>query len=108
MAPLDPLLGIDAAVMRRTLDGAHPEGWVPEQKISLEDALRAYTVTNAYAGFQEDSVGTLEAGKAADFVVLSEDLLEVSPARIRYVEVLATVIGGERVYEAPVSLPTGD
>ncbi len=106
VAPLDPLLGIDAAVTRRTLDGGHPDGWVPEQKIGVEEALRAYTAANAYAGFQEDLLGTLEVGKAADFVVLSDDLLEIDPIRIPEVRVLATVVDGERVFEA--TPPRGD
>ena len=100
VAPLDPLEGIYAAVTRRTLDGANPGGWVPHQKITLEQALVAYTAANAYAGFQEDSAGTLEVGKVADFVALSADLFELDATAIRDVSVLATVIGGEVVHEA--------
>ncbi|MDH3403851.1 MAG: amidohydrolase [Acidobacteriota bacterium] len=101
VAPIEPLLGIYAAVTRRTTDGAHPGGWVPEQKVTVEQALRAYTAANAYAGFQEESLGTLEAGKLADFVVLSRDLLAVDPASIPEVRVLRTVVGGATVYEEP-------
>src|SRR5713226_4542257 len=80
VAPLSPLAGIDAAVNRRTLDGKHPEGWIPEQKIRVEEALRAYTTTAAFAGFEEKEKGTLATGKLADFVVLSRDPLSI-PAR---------------------------
>ena len=78
VAPINPLDGIYAAVTRRTIDGANPDGWVPEQKISLNDALRAYTVTNAFAGYQEDRLGSLEIGKLADFVVLSRRFIRTS------------------------------
>ena len=69
------LLGIDAAVNRRTLDGKHPEGWFPEQKIRVAEAIEAYTLTSAYAAFQEKDRGSLEVGKLADLVVLSRDIL---------------------------------
>ncbi len=85
---------------RRTLDGAHPEGWVPEQKIDLDEALRAYTVGGAYAAFEEELKGTLEAGKLADLVVLDRDLFAIDPVEIRDAEVVATVVGGRVVHEA--------
>jgi predicted amidohydrolase YtcJ len=100
VAPLNPLLGIDAAVNRRTLDGKHPGGWFPEQKITAAEAVEAYTLTSAYAAFQERDRGSLEAGKLADFVVLSRDVL--SPAESDHIakaEVLVTVVGGRVVYE---------
>jgi len=100
VAPLNPLEGLYAAVTRRTLDDAHPEGWVPKEKIGVEEALRAYTAANAYAGFQEDLLGTLEPGKQADFVALSENLFEIDPATIKDVRVLRTVIEGQVRYEA--------
>lgn len=99
VAPINPLLGIYAAVTRRTLDGANPDGWVPEQRISVEEALKSYTVNNAYAGFSDGFTGTLRPGYRADFVVLSENLLQVDPVRIPEVEVVTTVIGGEVVFE---------
>lgn len=99
VAPIDPLLGIYAAVTRRTIDGANPNGWVPEEKITVAEALRAYTRHNAYAGFQDDSLGTLERGKWADFVVLNRNLFDVRPASIDDVEVLRTVIAGVVRYE---------
>jgi predicted amidohydrolase YtcJ len=100
VAPLSPLDGIYAAVTRRTLDGKNPGGWVPEQKITVEEALRAYTAGGAWAGFQEDRLGTLETGRLADFVVLSDDLFRIDPNEIRNVRVLRTVIGGREIYEA--------
>lgn len=100
VAPLSPLEGVYAAVTRRTIDGANPEGWQPQEKITVEEALTAYTVTNAYAGFVDDTAGTLEAGKRADFVVLSDDPRRVDPAAIRDIRVLSTTIGGETVHSA--------
>ncbi|HEY8468788.1 MAG TPA: amidohydrolase [Longimicrobiales bacterium] len=99
VAPIDPLLGIYAAVTRRTIDGANPDGWVPEQKITVEEALRAYTAANAYGAFMEKELGTLEPGKRGDLVVLSENILEIDPARIPEVKVDFTVIEGSVVYE---------
>jgi len=98
VAPLDPIAGIYAAVTRRTLDDKNPNGWYPEQKISVEDALRCYTVNNAYAGFQENKLGKLKAGMLADFVVLSGDLFTVPPEKIRDIKVLRTIVNGKEVY----------
>ncbi len=100
VAPAKPLEGIYAAVTRRTLDGAHPDGWVPSQKISVEEALHAYTTGAAYASFEEDSKGQLAPGMLADFVVLDRDLFTIEPEEIRDVRVLRTVAGGRTVYEA--------
>src|SRR5207244_2248748 len=100
VAPVNPLLGIDAAVNRRTLDGKHPGGWFPEQRIRVEEAVEAYTLTSAYAAFQEQDRGSLELGKLADFVVLSRDIL--APAErdhIAETKVRMTVVGGRVVYE---------
>ncbi|HEY7153350.1 MAG TPA: amidohydrolase [Gemmataceae bacterium] len=100
VAPLNPLLGIDAAVNRRTLDGKHPDGWFAEQKIRVAEAIEAYTLGSAYAGFQEKDRGSLEVGKLADFVVLSRDILaDAERDRIAATEVLVTVVGGKIVYE---------
>jgi hypothetical protein len=99
VAPIDPLQGIYAAVTRRTLDGATPGGWVPEQRIGVEDALVAYTVNNAYASFLEGEIGTIEVGKYADLVVLSEDILTIDPARIADVKVDLTMVEGRVAYE---------
>lgn len=100
VAPVKPLLGIYAAVTRRTLDGAHPDGWVPSQKIDVEHALRAYTSVAAYASFDEADKGALVPGKLADFVVLDRDLTRIAPADIRNARVLRTVVGGRTVFEA--------
>jgi predicted amidohydrolase YtcJ len=100
VAPIDPLQGIYAAVTRRTTDGANPNGWVAEEKISVEEALRAYTAAAAYAGFQENRLGTLEPRKFADFVVLSEDLFAIDPIQIPEVKVLRTVVGGRESFVA--------
>jgi predicted amidohydrolase YtcJ len=101
VAPLNPLLTIYAAVTRRTLDDEHPEGWFPEEKITVEEAIRAHTLVSAYAAYDEDSKGSIAEGKFADFVILSENILEIDPVRIRDVAVEMTIVGGEIVYEAP-------
>lgn len=98
VAPLNPLMGIDAAMFRRTTDGLNPDGWVPEQKITGEEALTAYTVTNAYAGFMEDKLGTLEPGKLADIVVLSGDPTTATAETIGGIAVVRTIVGGDTVY----------
>lgn len=100
VAPATPLEGIYAAVTRRTLDDKNPDGWVPEQKITVDEALRAYTRDAAYASFEEDIKGTLEPGKLADFVVLDHDLTTVDPVEIRNTRVLQTYVGGRKVYDA--------
>lgn len=99
VAPPTPLEGIYAAVTRRTLDDKNPGGWVPEQKISVEQALKAYTIHAAYASFEENIKGSLEPGKLADFVVLEKDITTIDPVGIRNVRVLRTVVGGTTVFE---------
>ncbi len=103
VAPPTPLEGIKAAVTRRTLDGAHPDGWVPAEKITVEDALRAYTAGAAYAGFQERELGTLAVGRLADLVLLDRDLTAIAPATIDQAVVRLTVVGGRVVYDAGVT-----
>ena len=100
VAPLNPLSGIYAAVTRRTLDGKNPQGWVPAQKINVEQAVRAYTVNNAWAGFQENQLGSIEVGKLADLVMLSEDIFKIPAKEIINTRVLLTMIGGEVMYRA--------
>jgi predicted amidohydrolase YtcJ len=99
VAPATPLEGIYAAVTRRTLDDKNPEGWVPEQKITVEQALQGYTVNGAYASFEENIKGTLEPGKLADFVVLSDDITSIDPIKIRETRVLQTYVGGKKVFD---------
>ncbi|MBA2378058.1 MAG: amidohydrolase [Blastocatellia bacterium] len=100
VAPLNPLLGVYGSVTRRTLDDKNPNGWVPEQKISVEETVRAFTWGSAYAEFQDDVKGTLAVGKLADFVILSDDIFTIDPNRIRDVTVLKTIVDGRVVYEA--------
>ena len=95
VAPMSPILGIYAAVTRETIDGSQPGGWHPNEKMTVDEALLAYTASVAYAGFQEDVLGTLEVGKLADFVVLSHDLFEIEPEDIKNTGVLRTVVGGK-------------
>jgi predicted amidohydrolase YtcJ len=98
VAPISPILGIAAAVTRRTIDGKNPGGWIAEQKITVEEALRAYTVSAAYAGFEEKDKGSLEPGKLADFVILGADPFRVKPEEIEKIPVDVTVVGGKTVY----------
>jgi predicted amidohydrolase YtcJ len=99
VAPLNPLLGVYAAVTRRTIDVATPQGWFPEQKITVAEAIEAYTITNAYAAFEEHEKGSITVGKLADLVVLEEDIFIIDPVRIEKVNVAMTVVGGKLVYE---------
>ena len=99
VAPLNPLLSIYAAVTRRTLDGKNPKGWVPEQRISVEEAVRAYTVGSAYAEFQEGAKGSISAGKLADLVILSRDIFKIDPIDIENTRVLMTILDGRVIYE---------
>ena len=99
VAPLNPLLGIYAAVTRRTLDDRHPDGWIPEQKISLAEAIACYTLNSAYASCDEGNRGSLKKGYLADLVVLAEDLFAIPPERIREVQVDLTVLDGRVIFE---------
>jgi len=99
VAPATPLEGIYAAVTRRTLDGKNPDGWVPEQKITVEEALKAYTINAAYASLEEDLKGSLEPGKLADFVVLDRDITAIDPVEIWNVKALQTWVGGKKVFD---------
>jgi predicted amidohydrolase YtcJ len=99
VAPPTPLEGIYAAVTRQTLDGKNPNGWVPEEKISVEEGLKSYTLRAAYASFEEKIKGSLEPGKLADFVILEKNIFEIDPTEIRNVKVLRTVVGGKTVYQ---------
>jgi len=99
VAPATPLEGIYAAATRRTLDDKHPNGWVPEQKITVEDALRAYTTGGAYASFQEAEKGSLKPGKLADVVIIDRDLTKIAPETIRDAKIIYTIVGGRVVFD---------
>ena len=98
VAPLSPILGIYAAVTRRTTDGANPNGWFPEQKITVQEAIEAYTINCAYAVFEENEKGSITPGKMADVVVLTDDILSIDPAKIESIGVEMTVVGGRIVH----------
>ena len=98
VAPMSPLMGIYAATTRRTLDGKHPEGWVPEQKISVAEAVHAYTMGSAFASLEERRKGSLEPGKLADLAVLSEDIFHIEPAEIQNTRVDITIFDGKVIF----------
>jgi predicted amidohydrolase YtcJ len=97
VAPIDPMAGIYAATTRRTLDGKNPNGWFPEQKVTVQQAVHAYTVGSAYAESQDDIKGSIAPGKLADFTVLSQDIFNIDPVQIENVKAAVTVLGGEIV-----------
>src|SRR6266581_5745695 len=99
VAPATPLEGVYAAVTRRTLDDKHPGGWIPEQKITVEDALRAYTSGGAYASFEENEKGSLASGRLADLVIIDRDLTKIPLETIRNAKVEYTIVGGRIVYD---------
>ena len=107
VAPLNPLIGICAAVTRQTTDGKNPGGWFPEQKISLDEALKGFTWNAAFAEFSEKSKGSLEAGKLADVVVLDRDLFKIPPEQIKDARVTMTIVGGRVVFEREKRAATG-
>ncbi len=100
VAPLNPMLTLYAAVTRATLDGKNPNGWFPEQKLTIQEAIEAYTMGSAYAEFQEKDKGSITPGKLADMVLLSDDVLTIDPVKIRDVKVLKTWVGGKLTYDA--------
>lgn len=99
VAPVDALFGIYAAVTRQTGDGKNPNGWYPDQKISVDEALKSYTANNAYASFMEGKLGVLKAGYYADCAVLDQDLHKIDPAKIKEVKVVLTILNGKEVYK---------
>ncbi len=100
VAPLNPILGLYAAVTRRTIDGKNPGGWFPEQKISLEEAIEAFTIGSAYAEFSETQKGSITPGKLADLVVLDSDIFAIAAEKIENVRVAETIVDGKVVHEA--------
>jgi hypothetical protein len=99
VAPLNPMLTLYAATTRATLDGKNPNGWFPEQKLTIKEAVEAYTMGSAYAEFQENEKGSITPGKLADMVLLSDDVLDIDPVKIRDVKVLKTWVGGKLTYD---------
>lgn len=98
VAPLNPMLSLYAATTRATLDGKNPNGWFPEQKLTIKEAIEAYTMGSAYAEFQETVKGSITPGKLADMVLVSDDILAIDPVKIREVKVLKTWVGGKLTY----------
>jgi len=103
VAPLNPMLTLYAAVTRATLDGKNPDGWFPEQKLTVPEAVDAYTMGSAFAEFQEKEKGSITPGKLADMVLLSDDIFSMNPAKIRDVKILKTIVGGKIVRDAAVA-----
>jgi predicted amidohydrolase YtcJ len=97
--PLNPMLGLYAAVTRQTLDGNPADGWFPDEKLSVEEAIQAYTLNSAYASFEENIKGSITEGKLADLVILSDNLLEIDPSKIKDVEVKTTIFNGKIIYQ---------
>jgi len=100
VAPLNPMLGVYAAVTRATLDGKNPDGWFPEQKLTVAETVSAYTMGSAYAEFQDQEKGSISIGKLADMVILSDDIFSIQPEKIKEVKALRTFVGGKLVWEA--------
>ncbi len=96
---MHPRYLIYAAVARKTLKGTPEEGWFPEQKISVEEALKAFTINNAYAAFEGDIRGSLEVGKLADITVFDRNLIQIPEAELLDAEVLYTIVDGKIVFE---------
>lgn len=99
VAPLDPMISIKAAVTRQTLDGKHPNGWVPEEKITVQEAVYAYTMGSAYAEFADQVKGSIAEGKLADLVMVDRDIFKIDPVEIENAKVVLTIIDGKIVHE---------
>jgi predicted amidohydrolase YtcJ len=101
VAPLNPMLTLYAATTRAPLDGKNPNGWFPEQKLTVAEAVQAYTMGSAYAEFQDGEKGSITPGKLADMVILNDDIFQIDPGKIRDVKVTKTIVGGKVVWESP-------
>jgi predicted amidohydrolase YtcJ len=97
--PINPLRGLYACVTREAIDGGPPGGWIPQEKLPLQDCISGYTTGSAYAEFMDGIKGQLKVGQLADFVILSQDLTRIAPRDILKTEVLQTVVGGKIVYQ---------
>ena len=100
VAEMEPVIGIYTALTRKGLDGKPEGGWIPEQTVDLETAIRGYTINGAYANFVEGNRGSITPGKYADLVLLSDDLFKISPDKIKDAKTVWTVVGGRQVYRA--------
>jgi predicted amidohydrolase YtcJ len=96
----NPLIGIHNAVTRQDENGYPKGGWLPEQKMTIEEAIKGYTIWAAYAAFQEDILGSIEVGKYADFTILDNDILTIDPMEILNTKPIYTIVGGEIKYQA--------
>jgi predicted amidohydrolase YtcJ len=101
VAPLDPLIGIYAAATRRTLDAKNAEGWIPKQRITVAEAVHAYTIGSAFAEHQEKVKGSIESGKLADLVVLTDDIFRIATTDLDKARVYMTVFNGSVIYQQP-------
>jgi predicted amidohydrolase YtcJ len=97
--PLNPMLGLYAAVTRQTLDGKPTGGWFPDERLTIEEAIQAYTLNSAYASFEENIKGSIAVGKLADIVILSDNLLKISPSKIKDVKILTTIFDGKIIFQ---------
>lgn len=101
VAEMDPLIGIYTALTRKGLDGKPDGGWIPEQTIDLETAIRGYTINGAYANFAEGNRGSIAPGKYADLILLSDNLFSIPPEKIKDAHVVLTLVGGREVHRSP-------
>jgi predicted amidohydrolase YtcJ len=108
VVPLDPIQTLYAAVTRATLDGKNPNGWFPEQKLTIAEAVEAYTMGSAYAEFQENEKGSITPGKLADMVLLNQDIFTIPPEKIRDTKVLKTFVGGKLVWDTTAASHTNN
>jgi predicted amidohydrolase YtcJ len=99
----NPFPGLTAAISRQDMQGQPPGGWYPEERVTLSQALDAYTRGAAYAGFAEDRMGALEPGQWADFILVDRDPTKVSPQELGRTEVLETWVAGRKVWERAAS-----
>ena len=98
--PINPMLGLYAAVTRQTVTGEPAAGWFPDERISIAEAIKAYTYNTAYANFEETTKGSIEVGKFADLTVLSKNLLKITPKEYLTTDAVYTIVGGRIVYES--------
>ena len=103
MVTLNPWEGMQTAITRQTREGKPEAGFVPEQRLTVNDAVHAYTLGAAYAGRREKIEGSIEPGKLADIIIVSQDIFEIDPHQLAETKVLTTMVGGRVVYQAPTN-----